>query len=969
MLKEEAQKEFEILKHQYSALEKSENSFREIIAMLPETVFETDSDKKITFVNDAGLKLFGYSSDDLKKGLYITDLFAKEEGDKLQKNFKLVLDSEKTDSTAYMARKKDGKLFHVLVHSRVIIKFGKPIGVRGMLFDNTKYFEIHRELKRERDFIKSLLNTANSMIVCLDKDENIIDFNKECERITGYSSGEVIGKNWPETFIPVNEQRVSDLSFAEWVEKHPEDRREGKIKTKTGEIRTILWSNSSISRSDSDEIVAIAIGHDITERIRAEKAIAESEERYRAVWDNIPVGICLTDKDGVYHDVNPAYCKIYGYKKEDLVGKMPEGLIFPPVDLEKRRQHYNERFDLEKPTPLREHQFFKSNGERVWIEVTSDFIRYDNKPKYLISMNIDITERKKAEEALGRSEKRLAAQYSNFPIPTYSWKKIDDDFILIDYNKEACKITDGKIGKLIGIKFGEFYAENSEFIADIWQCYNNKTPVKKEILYNFKSTGKEKYLAVEYVYVPDDLVMVHTEDITDRKIAIMQLVESEERYRLLFENAGESIFSVDANGVFKMINKMAASYLGGVQEDFVGKTMWDLFPKNLADRQMANVLRTLQDKEPKSYEEETIINNEIKWFRTSIFPIDDLKTKIPTVLVVAHDITEKHNLKTKMAARFQLLDNLRHSEKIDECLEFGCVALKDARLFKRAVLTLHNEKREITNIGFVGIDKKLANKAKEAKAPGKELSKKIIRRKFKISHSYFIPEEAGMDLESTERYIPPNNQFKIKNNNNSWRAGDELFVPISGTTRKFDGWLSVDTSFDGNRPTIENVMFLEEIIDIVMQRVREIRSKLSLDLEREALQEKNITLKEVLGHIEEEKAEFKQRITENIQQILIPTLNRLANESPNIGSSFVNILKTGLNDLTKFAGGITQTYIKLSPREIEICNFLRNGSTSKEIAKTLKISLATVQKHRETIRKKLGLKHKSVNLISYLKKQ
>ncbi len=968
-MKENAKKELEILKNQYSALEKSEKSFREIIAMLPETIFEADSDKKITFANDAGLKLFGYSSDDLKRGLYITDFFAKEDGDKLQKNFKLVLDSEKMDSTAYMARKKDGKLFQVLVHSRPMIRFGKPIGVRGMLFDNTKYFEINKDLKRERDFIKSLLNTANGLIICLDKNERIIIFNKECERITGYSSGEVIGKNWPEIFLPEDERRDNDISFAEWVEKHPETIHEGKIITKTGEIRTILWSNSAFTQPDSDDIVAIAIGHDITEHIEAEKAIAESEERYRAVWDNIPVGICLTDRDGTYYDANPAYCKIYGYSKEDLIGKMPEGLIFPSDDLEKRKRHYNERFDLERPTPLGEYRFFKSNGEPVWIEVTSDFIRYDGKPKYLVSMNIDVTEKKKAEEALERSKKRLAAQFNNFPIPTYTWKKIDDDFILIDYNKAALKITNGNVEQFSGVKFGDFNADNPEFIADIWRCYNNKTTVKKETYYKLKLTGQEKYFAAEYVYVSDEIVMVHSEDITDRKIAIMELVESEERYRLLFENAGESIFMVDANGIFIMMNKMAARYLGGIPEDFIGKTMWDLFPEKTAERQMGSILKTLQDKELISFEGKTIVNDEIKWFRTSIFPIDNLKTKIPTVLIVAHDITEEHNLKIKMAARFQLLDNLRHSEKIDECLEFGCVALKDAKLFKRSVLTLHNDKREITNIGFVGINEELANKAKEAKAPGKELSRKIIRRKFKISNSYFIPEEVGMGIESTERYIPPKNQLKIKNNENSWRKGDELFAPILGTTRKFEGWLSVDTPFDGNRPTIEDIMFLEEIVDIVMQRVREIRTKHNLDQEREALQGKNITLKEVLGHIEEEKASFRQRITENIQQILIPTLNRLANESPNISSSFINILKTGLSDLATFSGGVTQTYIKLSPREIEICNFLRNGSTSKEISKTLKISLATVQKHRETIRKKLGLKHKLVNLTSYLKKQ
>ncbi len=550
--------------------------------------------------------------------------------------------------------------------------------------------EIMKCLEDGKEIVSSLLSTANVMIICLDTNEKILFFNKECERITGYKAEEALGKAWNDIFGRVESSIENGKSVAELLQS----RFESTIRTKSREIRTILWSGSVLSRPGSDQITILAVGYNITERHMAEKVLAESKERYKAVWDNVPVGICLTDRNGIYHYVNPAYCEIYGYNKEDLIGKTPEGLIFPLDDPEKRKRHYNRRFDLEEMTPLREYQFLKSNGEQVWVEVTSDFIKHNNKPKYLISMNIDITKRKNAEGALAQSDEKLDSQFNNFPIPTYSWKRKDNDFILVNYNKAAEKITDGKIKDFMGMKFVEFYADQPQFIKDIQLCYESKKSVKREVFYTYKSTGKNKYLEVEYVYVPDDMVMVHTEDISQGKHADLALRESEQRYRLLFENAGEAIYTVDSNGVFRMMNKLAASYHGGEPDDFIGKTLWELYPKHTADKQFSYVSNTLASKEPQYFEEKAIVNGEKIWFETGIFPISGSQNEISTVLLVSHDTTTEKTIKTRMAARFQLLDNLRHAENIDDCLEFGCSAIRDAELFKRAALTIHNEKRE-----------------------------------------------------------------------------------------------------------------------------------------------------------------------------------------------------------------------------------------------------------------------------------
>ena len=135
----------------------------------------------------------------------------------------------------------------------------------------------------------------------------------------------------------------------------------------------------------------------------------------------------------------------------------------------------------------------------------------------------------------------------------------------------------------------------------------------------------------------------------------------------------------------------------------------------------------------------------------------------------------------------------------------------------------------------------------------------------------------------------------------------------------------------------------------------------------EALREKNITLKEVLAHLEEEKMKIKNQVASTIDQELLPALNRLVAHDGTVNMTFYNLLKSNLQELGESSGAILHAYSKLSPREVEICNLTKNGATSKEIAGTLNISLATVGKHRENIRRKLILSNKHINLASFLK--
>ncbi|MGE5798343.1 MAG: LuxR C-terminal-related transcriptional regulator [Ignavibacteria bacterium] len=138
-----------------------------------------------------------------------------------------------------------------------------------------------------------------------------------------------------------------------------------------------------------------------------------------------------------------------------------------------------------------------------------------------------------------------------------------------------------------------------------------------------------------------------------------------------------------------------------------------------------------------------------------------------------------------------------------------------------------------------------------------------------------------------------------------------------------------------------------------------------LQNQRLILQQKNAALNEIILQIEIEKNKIKDNISTNIERVILPTLEKLnLQDNP---ETYVRILKDQLEDITsEYASKINRIHYKLTPREIELCNFIKSRLSSKEIADLLNISLKTVNKHRRNIRKKLELINSNINLASYL---
>lgn len=136
------------------------------------------------------------------------------------------------------------------------------------------------------------------------------------------------------------------------------------------------------------------------------------------------------------------------------------------------------------------------------------------------------------------------------------------------------------------------------------------------------------------------------------------------------------------------------------------------------------------------------------------------------------------------------------------------------------------------------------------------------------------------------------------------------------------------------------------------------------------LESKNIALKEIVSQIGLEKKALQNQIRLNIELTVLPLLNKMQNPGtpPENRKRYLEIVQHNLADISSsFTRKVVEDRVRLSPRELEICNLIKNGLPNKEIAVLLQISLLTVERHRHNIRKKLHIDNEKINLATFLR--
>ena len=182
-------------------------------------------------------------------------------------------------------------------------------------------------------------------------------------------------------------------------------------------------------------------------------------------------------------------------------------------------------------------------------------------------------------------------------------------------------------------------------------------------------------------------------------------------------------------------------------------------------------------------------------------------------------------------------------------------------------------------------------------------------------------------------------------------------------------------------PPADEGPFLREeraLLDAIAEKIGTIATRISTEmelqetnqqliLERQALQEANTALRILLSRIEQEKEEIYRDIKTNVEKIIMPILRALALQLDPARVTYVELLQHNLQEVTSpFINKLSLSYHSMTPTEIAICNMIRNGMRTKEIAEIRGISEATINRHREKIRRKLKITNQDVNLATFL---
>lgn len=137
---------------------------------------------------------------------------------------------------------------------------------------------------------------------------------------------------------------------------------------------------------------------------------------------------------------------------------------------------------------------------------------------------------------------------------------------------------------------------------------------------------------------------------------------------------------------------------------------------------------------------------------------------------------------------------------------------------------------------------------------------------------------------------------------------------------------------------------------------------------QKAIEDKNAALREILEQIQFEKKKIQDNILANVDQVLLPAIKRLRRKGSPLDKKTIDVLESNLKSITStFGSRVSEQKMKLSQRELEIANLIKNGMSSKEISEMLNVAFKTVETHRNRIRKKFKLVNKNINLTTFLK--
>jgi PAS domain S-box-containing protein len=268
--------------------------------------------------------------------------------------------------------------------------------------DVTERIHAQEELKRQRDQAQLYLDTANVIMVAFNREGRITLLNRNGCELLGVTPEEAVGTDWFKTFLPENVRTemwgvFETLMAGDWEMYKMYSYYENPVLTSRGEERIVAWHTSLLNDDRGNVIGALSSGTDVTERVRADQKLRESEQRIREITDALPVVVYETDATGRITFGNATAFDLFGYTKEELEAGMSVFQLIAPADMKRARAVFRRRMCGEDIGRI-EYAGLRKDGSTFPISIHSALMRPDGAVVGQRGVILGITELKQAEE-------------------------------------------------------------------------------------------------------------------------------------------------------------------------------------------------------------------------------------------------------------------------------------------------------------------------------------------------------------------------------------------------------------------------------------------------------------------------------------------------------------------------------------------------------------------------------------------
>ena len=408
---------------------------------------------------------------------------------------------------------------------------------------------------RYREVWERLFDLTHDLLGIVGFDGCLKEVNPAWSRTLGWREKELLETPWIESVHP--EDRPAALAAGEeLLAGKPVLSLENRYQCRDGSCRRITWD----SFPDMEKRLIMIVGHDITESRRAEESLRQSEETLRALLDANPESILLIDDRLTVITANQTAAQRFGKRLDELVGANLDDFLSDDV-LSLRKTYFDEVFRLGQPV-----RFKDTHRGRDFYTYAHPVLNAAGKVSRIAILGVDITERRRAEEALLESEKRFRDVIEN--AQEWVWE-VDARGKYTYASPLVEKLMGYKPEEVLDKHFYDlFHPEEPEELKNLaLAAFAAKQPFKEFINRNLHKDGRDVWLSTSGVPILDKTGNLSGYrgadiDITERRMAEEALRKTEEKYRSIFENAVEGIFQSTPEGRFISANPAMARMFG-----------------------------------------------------------------------------------------------------------------------------------------------------------------------------------------------------------------------------------------------------------------------------------------------------------------------------------------------------------------------------------------------------------------------